>query len=489
MRALSAIVHSGAGALGLGILLAAAGCRTAGPDYAPPDRAGPSNWTVRADTTAPAALAAWWEVFDDAVLTSLMVEAQRGNLDLRQAAARLRQARAQRDLARAERLPSVSAAASAGRVRGSEQAGSGRSVTSWSAGLDASWELDLFGGKQRAAEAAEAALQASLEELRDVRVSLLAEVALNYIDYRAAQLRLALTETHLASQAETHDIVCWRQQANLTTQLDVDQSRMSLEQTRAELPLLRSAAAQAEHQLCTLLGLHPGKLRARLNAGDPVIPAANRELAIGVPADVLRQRPDVRAAERRLAAQTAQIGVAAASRYPDFTLSGSIGLEALTFGDLFTTAARTAQGLARAGWTVFDAGRSRARVGVETALQEQTLAAYEAAILTALQDVENALSAAANDRTRQQALQAAESAGLSALRLARDRYAAGLVDFPTVLDAQRSLFTVQGSLASCRADVTIDLVRLYKAVGGGWTPEAEEGVVPPQAPQQQETPR
>ena len=456
------------------------GCFTAGPDYKQPALGTPTNWSaqvggaIEAGPSSPAALSRWWDVFGDPVLTDLVESARRNNLDVKQAEARLRKARAQRSLAGAERLPTVSFGASAGRSRSSEKAGSGGTQSAYANSLDASWELDLFGSKRRTVESAAASLDASQEDLRDVQVSLLAEVALNYVQYRSCQARLAIIGTNLAAQTETYDITCWRYQANLVTQLDVDQARVSLEQTRAGIPVLRTSLAQAEHQLATLLGDPPGALASRLDAGPSSVPAAASELAVGVPADVLRQRPDVRAAERRLAAQTAQIGVAAAARFPDLTLSGSIGLEALAVGDLYTAGARTAHGLLNAGLTALDGGRIRQSIAVQTALQEESLAAYEAAVLTALKDVEDALVAYANEQARHRALQAAVTAGASAFKLARDKYESGLIDFQTVLGTQQALLTVQDTLASSQADVTSDLIRLYKALGGGWTPAAVE---------------
>ncbi len=451
------------------------GCVTAGPDYQRPAVSTPTNWVARVDGAVRggsldvAALSQWWSVFHDPVLADLVASAQRNNLDLKQAEARLRKARAQRRLAGAERLPTISANASASRSRSSEELGSGQTMSSYANSLDASWELDLFGGNRREVESAEASLQASQEALHDVMVSLLAEVALEYVQYRSCQVRLAITETNLATQAETYDITAWRKQANLVTQLDVDQARVSLEQTRAEIPSLRTSLEQAEHQLATLLGEAPGSLQARLDAATPALPVAGSEIAVGVPAEVLRQRPDVRKAERILAAQTAQVGVAAAAGYPNLTLSGSIGLEALVLGDLYTAGARTAQGLLKAGWTALDGGRSRQNVAIQTALQEEAFAAYEAAVLGALKDVEDALVAYANEQARQRALQEAVTAGESAFKLARDKYASGLADFQAVLSTHQSLLTVQNTLASSRAEATSDLIRLYKALGGGWS--------------------
>ena len=458
-----------------GALSLCAGCTTVGPDYRPPDTPAVTNWSAALDaglTAGPSdakTLNCWWAVFNDPVLTGLVARAQAGNLDVKQAVARVRAARAEREMAQADRLPTLDANASASRTRSSGKTGPGGTSRQYANSLDASWELDLFGGKRRAAEAAEATWQASQEDLHDVLVSLCAEVALAYVDVRAYQMRLCIADSNLVSQTDTYDITRWRLQSQLVTQLDVDQARLSLEQTRASLPALRTGLEQAKHRLATLLGLPPGALLTLLGERR-AIPVTPREVAVGVPAEVLRQRPDVRRAERQLAAQTAKIGVAAAARYPKFTLSGSIGLEALAAGDLYTLAARTLSGAVAAGWTLFDGGRIGQTVAEQEALRDESSGAYEAAILAALQDVEDALVAYADEQDRQRALADAEQAARSAAALARDRYASGLVDFQTVLSTQQSLLSVQDSLASSEAQATSDLVRLYKALGGGWTP-------------------
>jgi NodT family efflux transporter outer membrane factor (OMF) lipoprotein len=469
-----ALLPGGAALVALSLL----GCRIVGPDYHPPALPAPAGWTTQAAGTTnrpdPQSLARWWEAFNDPVLTGLVAEAQQRNLDLKQAEARLRQARAERNQAQADFAPTVAADASARRTRGSAAAGGGRTTSNYSAALDATWELDLFGGKRRAAESAEASLQASEESLRDVLVSLEAEVALNYVQYRASQSQLAIAQTNLQVLAELHTLTCWRQQASLATQIEVDEARATLEQTRAGLPALRTTRDQAANQLAVLLGVPAGTLASRLETGAAVVPAASETIAVGVPADLLRQRPDVRAAERALAAQTAQIGVSEAARYPTLTLSGSVGLEALDASRLLTTGARTAQGVLQAGWTAFDAGRLREQVNVQTARQEETLAAYEASVLNAFKDVENALVAYANELARQRALQESRTASASAASLARARYATGLVDFQTVLTTQQSLLAIDTSLATSRAEVSSNLIRLYKALGGGWTPPLDK---------------
>lgn len=413
-------------------------------------------------------LADWWRIFDDPLLNNMMTCAQTNNLDLRQAEARLRQARAQRLLAGANRLPTLTASGSARRSQnrlGSDADG----TTTYGNSLDASWEIDLFGGQRRAVEAAEASLQASHESLHDVTVSLLAEVALNYVEYRAAQSRMTVVTSNLLAQTETYQIIAWRHEASLLTQLDVDQARMSLEQTRAELPTLRTTLRKTEHQIALLLGRTPGSLAAELDSTPPQIPSPSATLSIGFPADILRQRPDVRQAERKLAAQTAQIGVAAAARYPNLSLGGSIGYSALSLGDLYNSAARTIQGFASAGLTLFDGGRIRQQVAIQNAMQEESLAAYQATILTALKEIEDALVSLVNEAERQTSMSAAAAAGASAFALAQEQYAAGLTDFQSVLSAQQSLLATQNSLTLSHAEVASATIRLYKALGGGWT--------------------
>ncbi len=443
----------------------------AGPDYRQPQTQLPANWSI-AETGDPAAKMAdinrWWTVFNDPVLTELIGKAQAGNQDLYQAEARLREARARRQLAKANLLPTSSLTASARQSGSSEAAGGGGTTSElYSNSLDASWELDIFGKKRRAIEAAEATMQAAQEDLRDVLVSLCAEVALNYVDVRSYQTRLKITEDNLAAQSETYDITRWRYQAGLTTQLDVDQAKLTMENTRAGIPSLRSTLEQAKHRLALLLGQQPDTLK-RLLAASARIPAASVEIGVGIPADLLRRRPDVRRAERKLASQTAQIGVAEAARYPDFTLSGSIGLESLAYANLYTAGAKAFQVAANAAWTLLDAGRIRSNINIQNALQEQALGLYQSTLLTALRDVENALTAYSEERKRRDALNAAVEAGISALALADAQYISGLLDFQRVLDSQRSLLSAQTQLATSESEVAADIVRLYKALGGGW---------------------
>lgn len=458
--------------------LALAGCSVLGPDPAPPQPPVPAAWSrldaasqplLRSET--PASLAQWWLGLGDPLLAELVGEALVASPDLRSAQARLREARARRTVAEAARYPAVDASASARRSRSSEETGGGATRNLFSAGLDASWEADVFGGVRRGVEAAEADLDAAAANLDNTRVSLAAEVALDYVQARALQARLAIARANLAAQSETLQLTDWRAQAGLVSQQDVEQARSNLEQTRAQIPVLETGLAETEHRLDLLRGRAPGSLHARLATPAP-LPAVPQALAVGIPADTLRQRPDVRAAERRLAAESARVGVAEAARYPAFRLTGSIGLEALTLGALGNGGAATSSLLAAVTAPLFDAGRLRAQVEQQDAVREQAQVAYEQAVLNALQEVENALVALQQNRAREAALSAAAEATRSAAELARRRYATGLIDFQSVLDTERSRLSVEDSLASTRADGALALIRLYKALGGGWTPDA-----------------
>lgn len=422
-----------------------------------------------ANPVDPQTLSHWWTVLNDSVLSDLVEQARKGNLDVRKAEAALREARADRSIQRAALFPMLSANGSGSRTRSSRAVGAGGTANDFANGFDASWELDVFGGKRRSLESATATMESSEEDLRDMLVSLFSEVAVDYVSVRSYQAQIAIVEASVASQSETYEIIRWRHETGFITQLDEDQARLSLEQTRAEIPTLRSDLEQTKHNLAILLGQPPGTLKTLLAAAKP-IPVTPSEVTIGVPADLLRRRPDVRSAERKVAAQTAQIGVAQAARYPTFTLNGSIGLESLMVSNLYTIGARTAQVAANATWTLFDGGKIRENIKKQVAVQEQTLCDYETAVLTALKDVENALVAYANEQTRRRALAEAVRAGQSALDLARQEYLAGLVDFETVLTTQRSLLSAQRELVISEATITSDLISLYKALGGGWTP-------------------
>lgn len=460
------------------------GCSAVGPDYQPPPVASPAAWRGAAteaqswNTDDEARLAHWWRNFDDPLLSDLIARAVSGNRDLRRAEARLREARARRGLASANRFPTLSLAGSAARSRVGARGGVGGVSELYSLGFDAGWEVDLFGAQRRALEAADARVASSDADLQDVLVSLAAETALNYLELRSGQARLQVAEASLATQRQSYDLARWREQAGLATRLDVEQAATSVAQTQAQLPALRTGVEQAGNRLALLLGSQPGAVAAMV-ANPRAIPHAARTVAVGIPAQTLQRRPDVRRAERELAAQTAQVGVATAAGYPSLSLIGSIGLESLASNTLLQASSRTFNVGGSGAWTLFDAGRVRRNIEIETAVQEQALGLYEATVLAALQEVENALVAYAGEQNRQSALATANASAASALALAQDQYAAGLTDFQSVLDTQRSLQTIQDQLATSEALVSSNLVRLFKALGGGWTPVAGSLSAPP----------
>ena len=468
------------------MLLAAAlpllvtGCMTVGPDYAPPTPNAPASWHAIAgrqgiteSVATPAALSNWWTVFNDPVLTGLIQQAATGNTDLRQARARVREARARHGISRADRLPALTAGASAASSKGSEEAGSGASRELYAAGFDAAWELDIFGGKRRAEEAAAADLEASEADLRDVLVSLLAEVARNYLEVRTLQTRLAIAADNLQAREETAALTRQRLESGLIAEIEVEQAVASLEQARSQIPTLEADLGQAANRLAVLLGEQPGSLANVLAERQP-IPIAPDRLVIGIPAAVLNHRPDVRRAERQLAAQTARIGEATAALYPDLSLAGSIGLEALAATRLFNSAARTASARAGLNWSLFDFGAIRQNIEVQNARQEQALGNYEGAILTALAEVENSLTAYDREQRRHLALTRAAAAAENGFALSRQQYEAGMIPFLTLLDSQRTLLAIQDQVATSGSAITANLITLYKALGGGWTPPAPQ---------------
>ncbi|OQX27638.1 MAG: RND transporter [Desulfobacteraceae bacterium IS3] len=449
-------------------IIGIAGCAVVGPNYLRPETDTPKAWNnklsagTKTETAEPQMLAQWWKTLNDPVLSGLIERAVTGNSDIKNAFARIREARARRGISDADRFPSAdgSGAVTARRSNGSEN-------KSYTIGVDASWELDLFGGVSRSIEAAQANLESEQENLRNVRVSLLAEVALNYIDVRTYQTRISVANANLAAQEETYGLARSRYQAGLGDELAVQQARYNLEQTRSRIPTLQSSLEAAENRLAVLLGESPGALRSLLKSPQPVpVPSVN--IAVGIPADLLRRRPDIRQAERNLAAQTARIGVAESELYPKFTLSGSVGLEALSSGDLFSADSRSHSFGPRFSWRIFDAGAIRQNIEVQSASAEQALLRYESSVLNALEEVENALTAYVAEQQRGQTLTAATRAAQEASKLAGNKYSAGLTDFDTVLEAQRSLLNLEDQLAESKGNTTADLVRLYKALGGGW---------------------
>ncbi|MDO9104091.1 MAG: efflux transporter outer membrane subunit [Methylovulum sp.] len=448
-------------------------CAPVGPDYQKPEIQLPSRWRINdlptlTQQSDAGQLTRWWLSFNDPLLAELITLAAKQNWDVQQAQARVREARAKNRLAKAQLFPALTGNAGVSQTESSREAGLGTTTELFSNSIDASWELDIFGKKRRDIESKTATQQAADEDLRDVLVSLYAEIALSYVELRSYQARLATTESNAAAQQETYQLTEWRYQAGLTTQLDVEQAKFNKESTQSDLPSLREGLIKAQQALAVLVGLQPQALMQKLAQKQP-IPVVSKSIAFGIPADILRQRPDVRKAERQLAAQTAQIGVAKAAKYPNLNLTGSLGLEALALGSLYTAGAKMFQITAASAWTLLDAGRIQSNIDVQQALQEQALGVYQAAVLTGLKEVEQALTAFQQEQDRIVLLRLAVSTGRDALELAQFQYQSGINDFQPVLTAQKSLLTMQINLIASEAKLASDAIRLYKALGGGWT--------------------
>jgi multidrug efflux system outer membrane protein len=307
----------------------------------------------------------------------------------------------------------------------------------------------------------------SIEDARDVLVTVLAETALNYVELRNGQERVRIARANIELQARTLELTENQFRAGLVSQLDVAQARTNLESSRATLPPLEAGQREARNRLAVILGVFPGTLDAELEAVRP-IPAPSIDVAVGVPADLLRRRPDIRRAERALAAQTARIGLAEADLYPRFALFGSIGLEAEDASDLLRPGAATFGFGPSVSWNIFDRGRVRRNIAVQNARQEQALIQYERAVLTALEEVENSMTRFVRDQVRRDSLERAVVDSRRSVELSREQYRRGLVGFQSVLDTQRRLFELEDDLALTSASIASDLIRLYKALGGGW---------------------
>jgi outer membrane protein, multidrug efflux system len=396
------------------------------------------------------------------------------NLDLRIAQSRVREARAQYSGAVANLWPTVDAGGGYARVRGPEQLpalgalhlpSDGENLQI--AGFDASWEIDVFGGKRRAVEAAKAQLSGAEFSQRDVLVTLLGEVARNYVDLRGYQRRLAIANENIEAQEKSLGITQNRFTNGLARDLDVQQAKTVLATTRAEVPTLESKVQTTMHRIEVLLGQQAGTLRTELVAAMP-IPAQPPQVPIGLPSELLLRRPDVSHAERQLAAATANIGVAKSDLFPKFYLTGLGGLESASASDWFTAGSRFWSVGPTVQWRIFDAGRIRANIKVQNARQQQALSAYEQTVLTAFEEVEDNLVLYAKEQTRRSSLEDAVLASQKSLDTGNKLYASGLTDFLRVLDAERSLYNAQDALAQSDRTISANLVALYKSLGGGW---------------------
>ncbi len=454
-------------------LLLLAGCAV-GPDYEPPAASTPSAWArAEAERTdaGPGDLSRWWTVFGDPVLESLVARAVEGSPDLRIAAARVREARAAAGIARSELGPQVDLDGAYARTKTSGNVftfpGADLHQSRYRVAFDAAWEIDLFGGLRREVEAATADAQAAEEDRRAALVTLQAEVARVYVELRGAKRRRAVLRAQIAAAADRLGLLKARLEAGVATALDVAREEALLRGTEALLPPAERDVAQAQHRLGTLLGRDPGALLAELGADAP-IPVPPARVVVGIPAQLLARRPDVRRAERELAAAVARIGVATAEFYPRISLTGAFGLESLRASHFFENASRIWAVGPAIRWPIFSTGRLRAQLEGAEARQQQALAAFDAALLRALEDVENALVAYLREGERRRLLTEAVAAARRALVLSEDLQRQGVASQLEVLVAQRALQLDELQLAESDAALTLSCVALYKALGGGW---------------------
>jgi outer membrane protein, multidrug efflux system len=462
-------------------------CAVVGPDFKRSDVNVPAQWNGAnqkniSQTVNDKDLTNWWKVFNDPALNSLEERAASSNLDLKLAEARIRQARATRAIAAGGLGPTVSAS---GSYRKSESPsnirGNTTEVTSsqYQAGFDASWEMDIFGGQRRNLEAAEADLLTSVESRHNVIVTLMAEVASNYIQLRGYQQQIVITKQNLEAQQHSSKLTHERFEGGFVSGLDVANAEAQTATTSAQIPLLESSAIQTIYSLSILLSEAPAALSAELSpAGE--IPVAPPAVPAGVPSELLRRRPDIRMAEAGIHAATARIGVAESALYPTFTITGALGLQSNNSGSLLDWSNRFWSLGPSVLFNLFNSGKVKAGVEVQKALQEEAVITYQQTVLNALQEVEKALVASGKEQTRRSDLVTAVAANKKAVSLALTMYTDGLTDFSNVLLSQQALFNTENSLVQSTANLSNDLVALYKALGGGWAEEPLKQQATPQ---------
>ena len=457
------------------ILSISTGCRV-GPDYKKPQMKMPAEFvstSPNVEAGVSGDLSTWWTNLDDPVLNSLVDKVMQGNLDLKVAGERIAQARAIRGIVSASDKPEIDVDASAMRESYSLNSLFGpflpnRRYNDYIVGFGARWELDLFGKTARSIEAAEASIEAAKENRRAVTVAMSAGVAKQYILVRQLQKQIEVANNNIQIQQNTLDVVEQRLKAGLVNELVLQQAKAQLEVTRSMLPKLDTGLKQAIHRIGILTGQEPRALEKQLTPVGP-IPATKPMVPIGLPSELLTRRPDIRAAERNLAAATANIGVATADLFPRFSLTGSLGQESTNSGSLFIGGESRFWSLASGlSWPVFDAGRIRANIRLQDARQQEAMNIYTKDVLNALEDVENALVAYGNEQQRLKLLEAGKEANRKSVELATQRYQKGLVDFLNVLDAQRQLYQSEDALAVSRGRLALSLIALYESLGGGW---------------------
>jgi len=419
-----------------------------------------------------AALSQWWTVFNDPILTSLEERALKSNLDLRTALSNIEQARANRLSASGSSLPSVTVMGSSTGNRSSNWLtaanSSGGSLTAAnSAELQASWEPDFFGAIRKNVASHDASIQAAQEGLRNTMVTLTAELATDYINLRSYQAQLAVTQSNLVKYRETYEMTLEKRRSGLAADLDVTQALETVQSTEATIPALETSIQQTMNAMAILLALRPGALDAELAESKP-IPVVSAEVAVGIPADLLRRRPDVKQAERQVAAQSLQVGVAKANLYPTFTLTATFLTSVENLLNVFSPAGIGSAVAGSVEQTILNRRALHAQVKLQNALLDQYEIAYDSTLLGAVKDVENSLYVFGKDQVKRKSLADAADSAEQAAEMSRELYASGKEGFLTVEDSERNVLSAQNSLVQANATVDTDLIALYKAMGGGW---------------------
>ncbi|MGO9020710.1 MAG: efflux transporter outer membrane subunit [Syntrophobacteraceae bacterium] len=459
------------------ILLPTSGCMV-GPDFHSPRPDAPSGWEgvtqaaakhPSVPTAQPAELTQWWKQFDDPVLTQLVEDALKTNLDLQLAVAALRQARAARGIAVAALWPTLSASAEYQRENTIvlSKANPGQAQNLYQAGFDAAWELDVFGGQRRNVESADANIQASTEGVSLAQVTLAAEVALNYVQLRGYQQQIAVAQKNLKSMQDTALITRQKAKAGFDCDLDIANADINVTTTEATIPPLETSAKQSIYSLSVLLAKPPADLLERLTPTDS-IPGVPPQIPAGLPSDLLRRRPDICQAEAQLHSATAQIGVATADLFPKFSLTGTVSWQTNLLNNCWANANRAYSAGPSVTWAIFQGGAIISNIRVQEALTDQAFITYRKTVLGAFQDVENALIAFTKEQEHYKSLKDSVAANTIAVDLSLKLYKEGLLEFLNVLVAQRSLFTAENALVQSNCNITSDLIALYKALGGGW---------------------
>ena len=477
----------------LGLMLAVAGCMKVGPDFAPPTATVSEQWMERGDPRVDSTQTineTWWKVFDDPVLDRLIETAYRQNLPLLSAGARVLQARAQLAVAVGQFYPQTQQAFGSldynrRSARAPFQTGGPSSLLEYwqnQIGLQAAWEIDVWGRFRRAMESADAALLASIATYDDILVSLTADVATNYVQIRTLQARLEIARENVEVQRESLNIAEIRFRAGTTSERDVQQARTVLASTEASIPQLEAALAQTKNALSVLLGMPPNPLEELL-AGSEAIPVAPPRVAVGIPAELLRRRPDIRAAELQAAAQSAQIGVAKADLYPAFSLTGNFGFLASDWGkhdlsDIFMAKSRTFTFGPSFQWNILNYGRIVNNVRVQDAAFQALVTNYQNTVLTAQREVEDGLIGFLNAQKRTGLLELSAAAAKRSADLAVLQYREGITDFTTVLTAEQNVLQQEDALAVSRGEIPSSLIRTYRALGGGWEIREGQELVP-----------